>query len=381
MIEESAARGIDRRIGWIMSVGGAALLLAQAPIMMTGIDSYALWWNAGVAALAAAVLCFAAIGWLLPHAFLRICWRIVPLLGALLMLTAFASYDGPRPPEVLPWVLAFDAVISAYLLLWLPPWAAAVGTMLNALLVPLSALLFLGAIPGVVLITMPIHMSNVVYIAIFVGIRRRMIALRVAESAAERNRARQLRAAVEAEHQEQVSRMLHDEVLSVLTAAFRTRGAPSAELRAGAAQALDLLETPLPAPNPGAETCRAALDRLVRTARGIDPQCRIEAVAGSGSLPVAVADAVIGAAGEAMRNSAKHAGPGTVRTLRVRAEEARFEVAVEDDGDGFDPQQTRPESLGISRSIVGRMRALPGGSATISSRPGGPTSVELAWRI
>lgn len=375
-----ASNRIDRRIGWMMSLGGAALLLGQAPIMLPGAVDHPLWWNVGVAALAVTVLCFAAIGWLLPHGFLTTCWRIMPILGAVLMLTAFAGYDGPRPPEELPWILAFDAVFTTFLVLWLRPWAAAAGVILLATFVPLSALLFLGSIPQVVLVAMPIHMNNIVYIAIFVGIRRRMIAMRTAEIAAADGRARRMRAAVESEHREQVSRMLHDEVLSVLTAALRTRGTPSEQLRTEAARAIGLLETPLPSPTPGQETCRAASDRLARAVRDIDPLCRMETLHGNGLLPVAVTDAIVGAASEAMRNSVRHAGAGADRTLLAHAESGRFEVTVRDDGDGFDPQRTRPESLGISRSIVGRMRALPGGSATVSSCPGGPTTVELTWR-
>lgn len=365
----------------MVSIAGAALLLGQAPIMLPTAGDYPAWWNAGVAVLAAAVPSSAAIGLLLPYRFLRAYWRIMPMLGAALMLTAFAGYDGPSSPEEPPWVLAFDAVFTTYLMLWLRPWAAAAGAILFATFVPLSALIFLGTIPQVVLVSMPIHMSNVVYIAIFVGIRRQMIAMRTAQIAAEESRARRLRAAVESEHQEQVFRMLHDEVLSALTAAFRTRGTPSTQLRAEAGRALALLETPLPSPNPGSESCSAALDRLVQAVHSLDPRCSIEAGNGGGSLPVAITDAIVGATNEAVRNSVRHAGPEANRTLLVRAESSRFEVTLLDDGNGFDTQNTRADSLGISRSIIGRMRALPGGSAAVTSRPGGPTTVELTWQI
>ncbi|MFV0434344.1 MAG: sensor histidine kinase [Leucobacter sp.] len=373
-------RRIDRRIGWIMSVGGAALLLGQAPIMLATSGDYPTWWNLGVAVLAVTVLGLAALGWALPHTLLTACWRVAPILGALLMLIAFASYQGPQPPETLPWILSFDAVISAYLLLWLPPWAATTGTVLGAALVPLSALLFLGEIPHVVWVAMPIHMSNIVFIAIFVGIRRRMTVMRAAERAAVEGRARQMQASINAEHQEHVSRLLHDEVISALTAAFRARGTPSPQLRAEARRALDLLESPPPAPTTGAEPCETALHRLEQTVLRIDPECRIKATSEEGALPVSVADAIIGAVGEAMRNSLRHAGPGATRTLLARAASTSFEVIVLDDGTGFERDLIRSESLGIDRSIIGRMRGIPGGGATVTSRPGGPTMVELTWR-
>lgn len=371
---------INRRIGWIMSLGGAALFLAQAPVMLRTIDDYSGWWNLSVAVLVVMVLGLAAFGWLLPRTILNVCWRIGPMLGALSMLTAFAAYDGPRPPESLPWILTFDAALSGYLLLWQRAWVAAIGTIIMALLVPLSALLFLGEVPRVVLIAMPIHMSNIVFIAIFEGIRQRMVALRAARDAAEESWSRQIRASAEAEHLEHVSRMLHDEVISVLTGAYQIRGVPSERLRAEARRAIDLLDTPAPPPAPTFEPCHIAVERLVRAAHEVDPMCPTKTSSLSGLVPTAVTNAIIGAVNEALRNSLRHSGSDARRTLSVYVESSFVEVIVRDDGLGFDTEVVRPESLGISRSIIGRMRSLPGGGAVVSSRLGGPTTVELTWR-
>jgi signal transduction histidine kinase len=56
------------------------------------------------------------------------------------------------------------------------------------------------------------------------------------------------------------------------------------------------------------------------------------------------------------------------------------EVTVLDDGQGFDPAAVRPGRLGLSVSIVERMEALPGGRATIVSRPGVGTRVSISWQ-
>ena len=375
---------IDRRIGWIISLGGAALILGQAPILLAASGDYPFLWNLCVAALAAMVLCLAGAGWALPHRVLTGCWRAGPVLGAALILTSFLGYQGPKEPELLPWILAFDATLSTYLLLWMPPWAAASGTVLGALLVPASALSFLGAVPHVVLATMPVHMSNIVFIALFVGIRHRMVATQSAARAAADGMARQARARVEAEHRERVSRMLHDEVLSVLTAAFHTRGEPSPQLRGAAGRALSLLSAPLVEPAPGSEAGSeagdVAVNRLVGAVTAIDPRCHVTSSYDDHPVPIAVTDAIIGAASEAMRNSVRHAGSETARTFTVHAGGAEFTAAVHDEGCGFVPELVPPGALGISKSIIGRMHGLPGGSATISSRPGGPTTIQLVWR-
>jgi signal transduction histidine kinase len=52
-------------------------------------------------------------------------------------------------------------------------------------------------------------------------------------------------------------------------------------------------------------------------------------------------------------------------------------VYVRDRGPGFDPASVPSDRRGISESIVGRMQR-HGGSATIVSRPGEGTEVELS---
>ena len=380
MIDQEDLHRIDRRIGWIMSLGGAVLLLGQAPFFLVARADYPMWWHVGVGLLAATVLFLAGAGWALSHRVLAVCWRAAPTVGMILMLTSFLGYRGPQDPQQLPWILAFDATLSAYLMLWLTPWVAAAGTLVIAILVPVSALLFTGGIPQVVLAAMPVHMSNIGFIALFVGIRAQMIATRSAARAAAQGQARQTTARVEAEHREHVSRMLHDEVLSVLTAALRTRGAPSQELRGSAEGALALLAAPLARPSPGGEDCRAAVARLTAAAAAIDASCRVEATVTDGMIPAGVADGVLGAAREALRNSVRHAGSDARRSFVVHAAPTTLTAEIRDDGRGFVPELVPPGSFGISHSIVGRMRGLPGGAATVASQPGGPTVVTLNWR-
>lgn len=361
-----------------MSIGGVALIIGQAAPMLSAAGSFPLLWNAGVAVLAGMVCLFAVAGRVLPHRLLRAGWILGPTLGAALQLTSFWGYSGPVPPEQLPSILSFDAVLSAYFMLWLRPWAAAVGTLGSGLLVAASGLLFLGTVPDLVAVATPIHMSNVIYIALFVAIRRRMVSVQAARRRAQVNQERKVRARIEATHQEHVARLIHDEVLSVLTAALPARGEPGPPLRAAAGQALDLLRAPPGADDITLERCDRAADRLSAMIAEQDPVCRVHATAGSGTVPTIVSDALVAASCEAVRNSVRHAGPDATRSVHARITPGDVIVSISDDGVGFDPFRIRPDALGVEQSIRGRMRALPGGDASISSAPGA-TTVVLTW--
>jgi signal transduction histidine kinase len=86
-------------------------------------------------------------------------------------------------------------------------------------------------------------------------------------------------------------------------------------------------------------------------------------------------EAVAAATREALVNAAKFAG---VDRIYVLAESRRHEVrvVVRDRGSGFDLAAIDGDRRGIVESIEGRM-ARHGGSATISSRPGEGTEVDI----
>lgn len=100
-----------------------------------------------------------------------------------------------------------------------------------------------------------------------------------------------------------------------------------------------------------------------------------------GRVPAEVADAIIAAALEALRNSLRHATRAagvTTRAVHVRSHGGRLQVTVLDDGVGFDPQRVDTSRLGIAGSIHGRMSAV-GGTTRIVSVPGQGTRVALDW--
>ncbi|MEV3987381.1 ATP-binding protein [Streptomyces sp. NPDC049837] len=81
--------------------------------------------------------------------------------------------------------------------------------------------------------------------------------------------------------------------------------------------------------------------------------------------------------GEALRNVARHAGVDEARVTVARRGEGAV-VTVEDRGRGFDVAAVPGHRQGLSRSVVGRMRAI-GGDAEVVSRPGEGTRVRLEW--
>lgn len=111
----------------------------------------------------------------------------------------------------------------------------------------------------------------------------------------------------------------------------------------------------------------------------------MEALAG-GSIEVVVvgdcsldecAEAVIGAAREAMLNALKFAGASPV-SLYAELSDERIQVFVRDRGAGFDPAAVPPARRGVRESIVGRMQRA-GGRAVVRSvggvgMPGGVSS-------
>jgi signal transduction histidine kinase/phage shock protein PspC (stress-responsive transcriptional regulator) len=85
--------------------------------------------------------------------------------------------------------------------------------------------------------------------------------------------------------------------------------------------------------------------------------------------------ALLAACGEATLNAARHSGTTEI-SVYVEVEPERVSAFVRDHGAGFDPAAVPDDRRGIADSIVGRMERY-GGSAEISSRPGGGTDVAL----
>jgi signal transduction histidine kinase len=92
-----------------------------------------------------------------------------------------------------------------------------------------------------------------------------------------------------------------------------------------------------------------------------------------------LAEAVLGAAREALLNAAKHAAePGPIRVY-AEVEDTGIETFVRDRGPGFELAAVPRDRRGVRESIVGRMERA-GGRAEVRSIPGGGTEVGLTIR-
>jgi signal transduction histidine kinase len=113
------------------------------------------------------------------------------------------------------------------------------------------------------------------------------------------------------------------------------------------------------------------LDAVEKRA-GVDTRLLVE---GMLDLPAPVDAELYHIIQEALNNAMKHAAARSV-TVRIRAERARVEVTVTDDGRGFDPGGVGDAGgLGLP-SMRARAERL-GGSLTIRSHPGEGTTVAV----
>jgi signal transduction histidine kinase len=185
---------------------------------------------------------------------------------------------------------------------------------------------------------------------------------------------RERAARVRAEERAEVATQLHDSVLQTLTLLQKRTGDPAAMARLARHAERELRgwlygsDAGVPADLAGALRAAAA---EVEDRFGIS----VELVT-VGTCPLDErARGMVGAAGEALVNAAKHAGVAKA-SLYAEVTGDQLLVAVRDRGRGFDPATTGRDRHGVAESIVGRMRRL-GGIATIQTAPGSGTEVEL----
>lgn len=112
-----------------------------------------------------------------------------------------------------------------------------------------------------------------------------------------------------------------------------------------------------------------------------DPQVTVSCPASAVPLPASAATALSGATAAALDNVRQHAGADAHAWVLVEDVGETVRVSVRDNGIGFADgrlaKATAAGRLGVSHSIVGRLREV-GGTAWVTSAPGQGTEVELA---
>jgi signal transduction histidine kinase len=182
---------------------------------------------------------------------------------------------------------------------------------------------------------------------------------------------------------ERIARGIHDSVLQVLTlVSSRSReiGGEAAELGRLAAEQETALRALVSGTStePYADTGQLDVRGLIEPlANGqISVACPATAVL----LTPAAARALGAATAAAVDNVRKHAGESARGWVLVEDEGTAVRVSVRDDGRGFGTGRLAAAAtagrLGVSQSIVGRVREV-GGTAIVTSAPGRGTEVEL----
>lgn len=174
---------------------------------------------------------------------------------------------------------------------------------------------------------------------------------------------------------EEVARTLHDGVLQTLAVVQRRAGDDDLA-RLARDQERELREYLFGAgvADGGGDLGAALRDMAHRTSQRDGTDIRVIVAPDVPQLDHRVVHAVVGAAGEASTNAAKHGQARTV-TIYVEPDDGGLVFSIKDDGRGFDPA-TATEGVGITRSIRGRIAELDG-TVAIAPNPGRGTEVVL----
>lgn len=177
-----------------------------------------------------------------------------------------------------------------------------------------------------------------------------------------------------------VDALVHDQVLHTLLLAAKAKGPE--EIRAAgesAATAIKSLEQAQSEQDQTEIVTTAGLFRAIeKAAEKLDPRIKVE-VSGSSldTLVPQVAQAITEATLQALDNSIQHS-KAQVISLSLASDGRGVKFVVSDDGVGFRPDRVSKDRIGISTSILFRMKSIQG-AAEIESSPGQGTIVTLRW--
>jgi signal transduction histidine kinase len=215
-------------------------------------------------------------------------------------------------------------------------------------------------------------------------------AARRADDLAQAAYAREAAAAMDralAAERDQLDRLVHDDVLTTLTAAAHVQDGAAVEATKSLASAtlVKLDELCSKAETDGAVTLSGLVQLAQTSALQVSPAVLFgtalpESLDGE-RLPAAAAEALLASTREALRNAVRHARARHVAVNWRAIREGpllRVSSRVEDDGAGFEIGSVPADRLGLRLSMAERMRDA-GGTCSVSSEPGVGTTVELAW--
>ncbi|WP_437770479.1 ATP-binding protein [Arthrobacter sp. KNU40] len=181
--------------------------------------------------------------------------------------------------------------------------------------------------------------------------------------------------------------LTHDAIMATLTAASKAESADMMAAAAAAAQSSLLqLESLHSRDEVSSISPDELVNRIVAATAGYPTRItrKPPSEGAPASLPLAPSRALIQATAEAVRNSSLHSRNGQSEvTISLSRDSGtgmcQALIEIRDDGPGFDISSIPEQRLGIRVSIMKRMRDVAG-QATITSKPGAETRVQLIWK-
>jgi signal transduction histidine kinase len=183
--------------------------------------------------------------------------------------------------------------------------------------------------------------------------------------------------ATQARHQARldIANRLHDSVLQTLTALRRDSDDADQVRYLARRQERELRHTISEYRSPHEHSARAELHLICAEIEDVH-RIEVDAVIRGDAECDDRIRAILAAAGEALRNAAKHAGVDTV-DLYADLKPDQIEVFVRDRGRGFDPAATA-SGRGIDYSLLGPAEKV-GAGVQVTTAPGAGTEVAIRW--
>ena len=380
-IEVVASRSVAG-VGVVFALQALPIMLEQAPVRLP-VMGFLAPVLLGLSLVAVVVAAVSKVGVRTAAGAVALVYLAALLAWPLLMLDPAAVLDGK------PWLWYLCTIATACAALAFPVLWAAVYTFAAPIIYGVvrstpsggDADLLLSALDAVYAILL----GQVILIIIFM-LRQTAAAVDSAQTNALHQYGNAVRQHATEVERVQVDSIVHDSVLATFLAAAAAGSPKAAELASGmAADALTRLNDAAIVPagddstvpfNELSRQIRAAAARLSVPFTIVE--CEIDGL----RLPAHARDAILAASGQAMVNSAQHAGTSELepeRTLTMSANpQGGCTIVIADSGVGFDPDAVPAERLGLRISIQDRV-ASAGGSVTVCAAIGRGTTITINW--
>lgn len=387
------------RIHWLCGLFFAfvniALLLETLAVLGDQLQAIRSWHFVHLAALV--VLSF----WLLVAGSRRrvLMWplTVFSAVVVLAVLTLPLAWGGTEPAQD-PWIQPFvlQGAISA-LIAWGVRTAVAYLGAVTSLYAVSATLAVQRAEPTAVVFDAVVLMASGSVVVTLLGLVFQ--AGRTADEVYAQALAEQLqlnRSRSQAEEQERLDRLIHDNVMAALLDAGRAPGAVQRRTRELAQRALDVLDLEEGrAEGKGTTMVHTLLDDLLEAISPWRSRVRFNSITPyirppgepRPLLPAETALALVQAVTEAVSNSARHSGSDTTYVTMdggvcpptpVNPEGFYLRFQVVDRGRGFLVRNVDSRRLGVRVSIVGNVQHV-GGAVDVDAVPGRGTRVTILW--